>query len=267
MGKLSDYAENRILDHILKNTPLARPAHLYLALCKADPGEAATGSSITEPSGGGYARQIADSWEAAAARAASNSTAIAFPAVTGTWGTISHFALCDGLTTGNVWIYGAVNPARIFFNGDNARVAKDDLDVSVDATAGKGMSNYLANSILDHILVNTPLAQPSSLFIILAKSAIADDTTGISVVEPIGSNYARKNHNSWKAASLGISANSGDIIFTAATTGWGTITHTAVADAATNGNIYFYAAASVDKVIGSGDVVKFATNKHIHSLD
>lgn len=264
MGNLSDYAENKILDHLLKNTAFSQPGTLYLALCTADPGEAGTGSTLSEPSGGSYARKACNTWDAAAARASANATAVMFPQATAGWGTITHFAICDHLTTGNVLVYGAVTPSRAVLSGMIPKFAKGDVDVSVNAGA---VSTALANGILDTLLKNTPIAQPSNLYLALAKSAPSDADDGGALVEPTGTGYARVSHNIWDAASGGASENTGAIAFPAAGSTWGTITHFALVNHATTGMIFFFGALTTARVITTGEYPNFPDGSLDLSID
>jgi len=91
MGSLSNYAENAILDHVLKTTPFSVPTNIYVALSTADPLD--TGAGIAEPEGGGYERVICNSWDEAASRATANTADVVFPEATGDWGTITHVVL------------------------------------------------------------------------------------------------------------------------------------------------------------------------------
>jgi len=77
-------------------------ASVWLALSTADPGTDGTG--LSEPSGGSYDRVEIETgdWTAAAARAKSNAVAVAFPSPSGNWGTITHVALMDAGSGGNV---------------------------------------------------------------------------------------------------------------------------------------------------------------------
>ena len=81
MGSLSNYAENAILDHVLKTTSFSVPTNIYVALSTADPLD--TGAGIAEPEGGGYERVICTS------RATANTADVVFPEATGNWGTIT----------------------------------------------------------------------------------------------------------------------------------------------------------------------------------
>lgn len=134
MGSFSDYAENKVLDHIVGKTSFSMPASVYVALCTAAPTDASTGSTITEPSGGAYARKLtagAD-WNAAAAGAIANANALAFAQATGDWGTITHFVLVDAASNGNVLAWGALSVSKAITTGDTASFAAGDLDITLD---------------------------------------------------------------------------------------------------------------------------------------
>jgi len=266
MGKLSDYAENEVLDHILKVGAFNRPAALFLGLCTGDPLDAGTGGTITEPSDAAYARQSCDDWDAAASRATANSTSIAFPECTEDWDPITHFAILDTVTlaTGNIIAYGPVTPNKTFYSGNTPNVALGELDVSVDAA---GMSDYLANAILDHLLADTPYAQPGSIFIALCTATVLDNDTGSTISEP-GENYARIQHDGWKIAAAGASSNSGTIVFPAATGGtWGTITHFGLCDTLTTGNLLIHAALNTEQPVELSDVAQWADGTMIVTAD
>jgi len=92
---LSNYAENWLL------TQLMTSKTLYLAY-----GTAATESTFTEISGNGYAREAYGSYTITSVggddQYVSNDNAITFNEATGNQGTITHFALYDALTGGNL---------------------------------------------------------------------------------------------------------------------------------------------------------------------
>ena len=56
MAEFSNFMENKIIDHMLRNQAYTPPATVYVALYTSDPTDADTG---TEVSGGSYARQNA----------------------------------------------------------------------------------------------------------------------------------------------------------------------------------------------------------------
>ncbi len=131
MGSLSDYAENKILDHLMGKAAYTMPT-VYVALSTADPLD--TGAGVAEPSGNGYARQAtagAD-WNAAASGAIDNANAIAFAQATGSWGTLTHFALYDALTGGNMIGHGTLTTSKAVTNGDTVSFAAGALDATLD---------------------------------------------------------------------------------------------------------------------------------------
>jgi len=107
MAGKSDYLENKVLDHVLRNTSYTPPTTVYLGLFTANPTDAGGG---TEVSGNGYARQ-AITFGAASGGAVSNSGAVNFPAATPSgWGTIIGVGIFDASTAGNLLYWAALSP-------------------------------------------------------------------------------------------------------------------------------------------------------------
>lgn len=133
MGSKSDYLELELLDHVLGGADYARPATVYVALYTVTPDDTGGG---TEVSGGSYARATvtndATNWPAAAAGAKSNGTEIVFATATADWGTIVAFAILDALAAGNFLYWGAITPNKDVDNGDTAKFAVGDLDITED---------------------------------------------------------------------------------------------------------------------------------------
>ena len=133
MTAKSNYLENEILDHILgKGTrDFTSPVSLFMAISTADPSE--DGSSLTEPNTShGYARQ-AITFGAASGGATSNTGAISFGANTTTnWGTITHFAIMDGSSGGNMLYKGALTASKLIEVGDSLDFAIGEVDISED---------------------------------------------------------------------------------------------------------------------------------------
>lgn len=120
MGSFSDFLENELLDHVLGNAAYAAPSTVYVALSTADPLD--TGAGMAEPSGFAYARQPVTNnltnWPAAAGGAKANANLVAFPEATGSWGTITHFAIFDAITSGNMLMHGSLTVAKAIASGD-----------------------------------------------------------------------------------------------------------------------------------------------------
>lgn len=251
-GSIGDALEIKLLDHVLKVAPFAIPANIYIALSTADPLD--TGAGIAEPVGDGYARVVCNSWDAATSRAIENTNAVEFPEAEGDgWGEITHFAIFDAITGGNFLAHGDLATAKTIGAGDNASFAAGDIDISFNTG---GVSDYLANKLLDHIFKTTEYTVPTNIYVALATATIEDSDTGTTITEP-GENYARKGHDAYDAAAAGASENTGAITFVTATGSWGAVTDVALIDALTLGNILFYATLDESKTIGNGDTAKF----------
>lgn len=131
MGSFSDYAENKVLDHIVGKASFTMPT-VYVGLSTADPTD--DGSGLAEPSGNAYARvqTAAGDWQSASGGATQNVNALTFPEATGSWGTITHFALFDAASAGNMLAHGALTVPKAIGSGDTARFAAGDLDLTLD---------------------------------------------------------------------------------------------------------------------------------------
>jgi hypothetical protein len=131
MGGFSDYLENKILDHIFGKGSYTSPT-IYVGLSTADPDD--DGSGLVEPSGNAYARvhTSASDWNASSNGSLDNVGEITFSQATGSWGTITHFALFDTATAGNMLAYGALSQPQAIGNSDTARFQVGDLDISLN---------------------------------------------------------------------------------------------------------------------------------------
>ena len=118
------------------------------------------------------------------------------------------------------------------------------------------MSNYLENALINAVLRNTSYTSPTTVYAALFTS---DPTDAGSGTEVSGGSYARKAIT-FGAPSNGVSVNSGSVEFDQATGNWGTITHFAIFDAVSSGNMLFHGALTTSKTIETGDVFKFATS-------
>jgi hypothetical protein len=198
---------------------------------------------------------VCNTWDAAAARATENTGAVTYPEATAGWGTVTHFAIFDAITGGNFLAHGTLAASKTIGSGDNAEFAAGDLDVSVDSGA---FSDFLANSLLDHIFKTTPYAEPTNIYVALSTVTIIDADDGSAITEHSGDNYARKQHEAWDVASAGASENTGAITFAQASASWGTITDVALCDAITAGEVLIYAVLDAAKAIGNLDTPEWA---------
>jgi len=135
---LSNYAETKVLDHIFRNCEATdfTDNDLYIGLATA---LSSDGASITEVSGGGYARQqICDhsagtnSFAAASGNSITTDTQISFPEATAGQGTVTHVIIYDSLTGGNLIAWGSLSIAKQIDSGDTFIISSGNLTITLD---------------------------------------------------------------------------------------------------------------------------------------
>ena len=129
MSAMSDFLEVKILDHITGRTSYTKPSSVFLGLSTGDFTDTGSGSSELTIGTNGYAR-VEVAFDAAASGATSNTSAIDFPAATGNQGTLSHWALFDAASSGNMLIHGAFSASKTIETNDVLRIAAGDLDLT-----------------------------------------------------------------------------------------------------------------------------------------
>lgn len=143
MAALSDYLENKILDHVLRAVSYTAPATTYVALLTAAPSDSGGG---TEVSGGSYARVGVTSgsggWtntQNSGTGASSgtdgtieNAATISFPTPSAGWGTVTHFGVYDASTSGNLLFYAALTASKTINSGDSVSFAAGALSLQID---------------------------------------------------------------------------------------------------------------------------------------
>lgn len=129
-----NYLENELLDHVFGcgSRNFTAPTNVFVALSTADPGE--DGSGLAEPSGGSYARVSTGSaaWNVASGGVVNNASAVTFPQATAAWGTITHVALYDAASGGNLLASGALTSSKAVASGDTVEFAAGQLSISLD---------------------------------------------------------------------------------------------------------------------------------------
>lgn len=119
----SNYLEEAILTLTLCTTPV------YLALYTSNPGEANTG---TEVSGNSYARQLATFAAPSGGVCANNALVVFGPSSGAGWGTVTHLAVFDAVTAGNLLYYGALDESETVAGGDGFAFAVGTVVVTLD---------------------------------------------------------------------------------------------------------------------------------------
>lgn len=144
-GALTDYAENKVVDALIRAQAIGTPATWYVALYTTCPTDSTAG---TEASGGNYARvavtagltQWAGTQSATSTTASSgtggttsNNAAINFTSPTTWTATINCWGLTDAASAGNLWIYSAITGAPKTINsGDTVSFAISAATFQID---------------------------------------------------------------------------------------------------------------------------------------
>lgn len=124
-GSLSNYAENKLLDHVLGTTTYTKPT-TYVALYTVAPTDSTSGTEVT---GGSYAR-VAGTWDASSGGASQNSGNLDFTSMPAC--TVVAVGILDNSTGGNLLLYGTLTANKTLDAGDTLRIATGDLDITID---------------------------------------------------------------------------------------------------------------------------------------
>jgi hypothetical protein len=130
MSSFTDYTENLVLNWLLTTNSATRPTAWYVGLFTAAPSDTGGG---TEVSGNGYARKVTGTMTiTGTTTTATNAAAIEFAAASGgNWGTLTHAAIFDALTTGNMLAWAPLTTSRTINDGDVFRVPASSLTVTL----------------------------------------------------------------------------------------------------------------------------------------
>lgn len=143
-GALTDYAENKIVDALLRGQTLGAPATFYIGLDTVACGETGGGTEVT---GGSYARvavasslanwagtQSSGSTTASSGTSGttSNNGAISFPTPSAGWGTVVSVRWWDASTSGNAWICTNLSVSKTINSGDTVSFPASTLTFQVD---------------------------------------------------------------------------------------------------------------------------------------
>lgn len=115
MSGFSTYLDNKILGHVFNGTAYATPAK-YWALFTSAKGLTDNSSAKDEVTGEGYARVKAENsaFTTPSASVVKNANVIEFPVAISNWGHVTHVAIMDAATDGNVLAWGVIrNPSTL----------------------------------------------------------------------------------------------------------------------------------------------------------
>tara|TARA_B100000519_G_scaffold182190_1_gene174982 strand:- start:381 stop:863 length:483 start_codon:yes stop_codon:yes gene_type:complete len=159
MTAASDYLENKLLDHVLRQTAgnFSAPGTVYVALFTTANSTQVTnlaaalesntsGTDATskfgyyEVNAGSYARQSITFGNAGASTdgTISSNATVSFPVATAnyesagsTGNIVTHIAIMDASSSGNVLFYGALTTSKTVSSGDQFTISSGNLSVSL----------------------------------------------------------------------------------------------------------------------------------------
>jgi len=119
------------------------------------------------------------------------------------------------------------------------------------------LSDYSEKLLLDWLMTNGSATRPTNWYVALYTAAPNDAGGGTEVS---GNGYSRQSVTFAAATSgAGTTANTNDVVFTAAGGSWGTITHIGIFDASTAGNLLWHGSLTASKTVADGDTLQFST--------
>ena len=128
MAEFSDYLEDKVLDHVLRNVSYSSPTTVFVGLYTSNPTDTNSGTEVT---GGSYARQ-ALSVTTASGGIVTSSADVTFPQCTVLWGSVGFIGILDAVTSGNLLMHTALTTAKTIDVGDILKITTGNLTVTLD---------------------------------------------------------------------------------------------------------------------------------------
>ncbi len=144
MACLTNYAENKILDWLMRGQSFTPPSTWYGGLLSAAPSDSSSG---TELSGDGYARVAIQanlaSWygtqgggsilvSSGTSGTTSNVDDLVFGPPEEDWGEAAYFGLYDAASGGNLFMYCTLAEAKHIYNNDVVLIPQASLVFQID---------------------------------------------------------------------------------------------------------------------------------------
>lgn len=131
MTAVSGYLGKALLDHTLRNVPYTSPGtSVYVSAYLSDPQDDDSGTEV--PSLYAYARVQVASWEVVINNITRNTVNISFPdASGGDWGIITHLAIHDAATLGNLLFRGPLGAPVTISDADQLVIGAQNCQVGI----------------------------------------------------------------------------------------------------------------------------------------
>lgn len=116
-------------------------------------------------------------------------------------------------------------------------------------------TTYFLNCVIGNVFkTKENPTLPNTIYLALSTTAPSVDGSGVTE-PPASANYARVELNSLGEPSNGLIQNTSDISFNESSASWGTVTHFAIYDAPTNGNLLMYNVLSQSRSVETATIV------------
>ncbi|MDE2098980.1 MAG: hypothetical protein KGL39_17130 [Patescibacteria group bacterium] len=128
----SQYLDKKLQDYTFEGGAFTAPS-MYLAVSTANP--LADNSGNAEPSGNSYARVSISTgnWTATVLGTGNlvSSATFTFPQASGSWGTLTYFAIFDASSTGNQLCAGALSASKTIGANDTLSFASTNVTLTL----------------------------------------------------------------------------------------------------------------------------------------
>ena len=131
MDAISTYLATKWLNHTLRNDPYTSPGtSIYVSAYTSSPEDDDSEDEL--PALYAYARVQATAWNDPVGEGTKNSGSVSFPVASGgNWGLITHLAVHDALTAGNLLYHGPMDASRQINDGDQLVIPAEQLGIEL----------------------------------------------------------------------------------------------------------------------------------------
>lgn len=275
MSRLTNYAENKLLDWLMRGQSLSLPANWSLAL-----GSAASDSAFTELAYTSYARvaktrnltnfsgtqgvgSVLASTGTTHRTVNSNAWDFVTPGSSG-GSDAAYVGLFDASSGGNCWIWFQLSTPIPIVNGTAISLAAGQVVFELGVTGG--MSDYLSNKLIDLIFRGQAFTPAASLYAALMTAVPSNAGGGTEVGGGVGYDRVElvSSMATWGGTSApgstvasagtdGTISNNDEFVYAISVDGdWGDLAGESLYDSPSAGNLYWWSQFAQPQTITTG---------------
>jgi hypothetical protein len=129
MAALSDYLEEKLLNHVFRQISYTGPGAIYVGLFKTNPGDDNSGEELY---GNGYDRVTATFEAGTTNGTIVNDADIVFPQATATWPTVEYIGLFDNRIGGNLLVHTKLAKPIDIDIDDSFLISANNMTIALD---------------------------------------------------------------------------------------------------------------------------------------